>query len=751
VVVTVSNSVKQTSGDKSAADVEGVSEQAISTHPESDRVAGVTDEISNNRAAYPEISESTVEIGNSRVDIGGPSVAQTLHSSGEQTMKPAPRWSSFQQNMAVRQFIKHLVAEERFSLTDIKRGMHHYLLQTSSATVELGHMKPNGLHVQEMFDPEMFRSGDVELPSDSYPLEVPQMDILHIQACARCGLAGSVHPECYFSAMRRCITHGWAPTVDTANIRPVYAVKGNYKSVTQYGGSVDKEFQKLVKHGVAVPAMQGQQGIISPMGAVIKNSDKVKAKVLTGISVCDQSSLAQANTALEAKGFVGIKARLTNDVTASGVNRAAYKPPFRYPGISDGIRIVRRNCFLIKADATRYFYLFPLARMAWWMFLIRYLGVLYILVRCMFGFAACPYYCSTWSAEFRSWVVQARIPCTHMMDDWLSVGSSAEEASANMARIKILLGGAGILFGDDKDGMGQSLVFLGLQLNTVRMTMSFDALQAKAVRIQLEEYLVILNSGRQIDATSVRSVAGKLGWYSEVLQSGRIHLRTWWAYYRFGRDLNPTLRKRLIADTEWWKGVVTKWENDTFAEIEYPILSASELLQNPTSIYVVQSDASGIDGFGYFHGYLGVSEAEFVSKSWSKQPDDSSAPEGWYNDPLRFTQSHDSEMKALDDFVRTTNIRQTMLIWVSDCLSAVWSVNKGRCKEAFGWITLTSILEQCDNKKLLLVALWVPREDNEYADYLSHLSAYLGRSEVKGFTQAYPGTNGVGAQEGDRA
>ena len=73
-----------------------------------------------------------------------------------------------------------------------------------------------------------------------------------------------------------------------------------------------------------------------------------------------------------------------------------------------------------------------------------------------------------------------------------------------------------------------------------------------------------------------------------------------------------------------------------------------------------------------------------------------------------------------------------MLAWITDCLAAVWSVNKGRCHEQLGWITLASILDICDLRKIILIAVWVPREQNEYADYLSHLCHYLNRSEVRG-------------------
>jgi len=52
-----------------------------------------------------------------------------------------------------------------------------------------------------------------------------------------------------------------------------------------------------------------------------------------------------------------------------------------------------------------------------------YLGVIYKMGRCAFGFTVCPYYCSAWSAEFPSWMVAQSIPCTHYMDDRLTVGA----------------------------------------------------------------------------------------------------------------------------------------------------------------------------------------------------------------------------------------------------------------------------------------------------------------------------------------
>ena len=442
---------------------------------------------------------------------------------------PAPQWISFQRNQGVKGFISHLIEKEQFSISDIKRGMHHYILERSVSADELGMFKPNGLHVKEMFNPAMFASGAVALPEESQSLNILQIDHHHVKACLVCGPLGAVHPSCYFSTMRKCITHGWLPSVDTKSIAPIYNVKGNYTSLDLYGGSVEKEFTKMKDQGVVQCAPSGMKGIISPMGAVLRNSDKDKCLVLTVVTVIDQESLSQANIKLEKLGMPPIKARMTNDLSASGINKASLTPAFRYPGLADGIKIIKKDHYLAKADIARYFYCFPIAMEAYWLFMIIFKGIIYFISRCMFAFAPCPYYCSTWSAEYRSWMIADNIPCCHMMDDWLTIGSDKTKQSAvkNLNLIKEKLISAGHSFGDDKEDVSQVIVYLGVKLDTVRMRMSFDAVQAKAVRIHLEMCLKTLSQNKVLDISVIRSVAGKLGWYSEVLQSSRLHLRSW--------------------------------------------------------------------------------------------------------------------------------------------------------------------------------------------------------------------------------
>ena len=48
--------------------------------------------------------------------------------------------------------------------------------------------------------------------------------------------------------------------------------------------------------------------------------------------------------------------------------------------------------------------------------------------------------------------------------------------------------------------------------------------------------------------------------------------------------------------------VLEKWSEDSLSGTEYPILTATELVNQGGKVMVIQSDAAGVDGFGYFHG-----------------------------------------------------------------------------------------------------------------------------------------------------
>lgn len=112
------------------------------------------------------------------------------------------------------------------------------------------------------------------------------------------------------------------------------------------------------------------------------------------------------------------------------------------------------------------------------------------------------------------------------------------------------------------------------------------------------------------------------------------------------------------------------------------------------------------------------------------------------------------ELRALRVCLETADLPRhpMVLLWVTDSTSAALSVNKGNCRSLEGYEELEAVFSVCDAYGYELLAMWVPREDNVLADYLSHLSAMLGRSRASGRVGAMEiaAAGGTGCGPADR-
>jgi hypothetical protein len=474
----------------------------------------------------------------------------------------------------------------------------------------------------------------------------------------------------------------------------------------------------LMKVATGVPT----NNIITPFKAVVKNSSLIAAKVHTGINIHNYVTLEMANAGLAKLGHSEVKVRMTSNCSASGVNRATPDKPFSYPSIQQAIQNIHKGCWLAKGDIKSYFWSYPLASAVQHLFSVQYKDHSYVYTRCPFGFKLCPYYCSTWSAEIRRWMLRRKIVCSHMVDDWLIVGNTEEYVKDNMAVLADTLVNCGFKMAEEKYEFSQQMVYIGILIDTTKMVIRFDAIQSKGFADQLSEYLIKLKIGLHIDRGTVHHVCGKLEWYSEVVQCGRLKSQAWWHYLHAGFKLEASKRARLILDTEWWIKLLSTWAENKNSGSEYPIISSAELIQNLDSIIVIQSDMSGPDGIGYFVYTVQNPEVEleYVSEKWKEGYTPCSSMLG--------------ELLALHNFLKNkgSNLHNHILVWVTDSMSSAWAILKGRCKGPEPLKVLCDILEMCDMLGVLLLALWVPREFNELADFLSHLSCYVSRQSISG-------------------
>ena len=337
--------------------------------------------------------------------------------------------------------------------------------------------------------------------------------------------------------------------------------------------------------------------------------------------------------------------------------------------------------------------------------------------KCCFGHTACPYYTSTFGAKYHRWFTQVYgIPNSYIVDDWFTAALTLTLCLSQMQTMCNVFESCGFFMNASKFKYGQLIVFLGILIDSVTMTVRFDPTAANSFRIELQVYLDVLLANRQLDFHCIRPICGKLNWFAELVQSGRLHITSCWNYLQFHKSSYPASMNQLRLDFQWWIALLMEWERDVSTPLVFRILSAETLARDPTSIYVVQSDASGTDGFGYYHSYLNATDVHYVSKRWDGalyHPDNS----------MYF------ELRSLADFVDDTTISNCVLVWLNDNEASTHGINKGNCKDPVSRLLLASILSRCDSLHLQIIAIWVPREPNQFADYLSQRS--LQRLEAK--------------------
>ena len=620
-------------------------------------------------------------------------------------------------NMTLKSFVKQLASLKTFSLGALKRVVHQIWRRDKGTAPDVGAV-PDYTDPRAMFDPKLFIPGSTKVECNLKPTI---MEALHVNHCLVCQPHKRVLRECYFHTMIECIKKGWRPPIDVRKIRPLYKCQ-NSRRVQDYEIQTRPEMEDMIHHRVVEQTTSEDGMILNPLGVVIKGSDIQRARTLVQVEVKCSHSLQQASLALVDAGYPRIKCRMSTDCSGSGINRAAYSPPFQYSTVSDGLKVVTRAGYLSTGDVSRYFFEFPWAEECRKLFCFIFLGQLYHYLRLCFGFTSCPYYCSTWSAEFSRWFLSMGITASFLMDDWLVGGKTELEARTKMDRISDTLTSVGFTMAKEKNKIGQKLVWLGILIDTTTMTIRIDSLQSQGFLHQLKIYEEQILLKRNLDLSTLRHISGKLNWYSEVISSGRLHIRSLWDYTTSHPNVTEELINRIVKDLKWWKNKLESWSMDQSTNAEYHILNGEEILQYPERILICQSDASGTDGHGYAWSTLEDQGYRWYSARWNH----GDVP----------TQSHEAELRSLHHFILNRLVTPCALVmWITDSESACWTINRGHCGDPRAWPILEEIFAMLDSIGSQIVALWVPREDNKLTDFLSHFAFILDRDAIEGFEE----------------
>lgn len=645
----------------------------------------------------------------------------------------------------VKKLLAELLRLRHFTLPWLLKHVDEYNVRQNLQAQRMP--KPSANDVEAMAQLPIFASGDVPLVGKDQPLRPDSIAENHasLAGCERCIRSWKdnkqLDPTCYFARIHRCLANGWCvrKLLDESQIWRQYGDGSNSKLVEIFSGAVRVEVEKLLKTGAIREVSPGSSTLKSPLNVVIKPSDKARAAAV-GVVVDSQASLDEANARLGALILKLVKTRLAHDLSASRVNASAPEAPFRATDFSDIIAHVERGGVLAKTDIVSYFNQFPLDESSRRFFGFEFEGKEYEYNVCGFGFKLSPAYCDTFSAEILRWVRVGKAieAVAGFCDDFITAGPDTEKVLRQLREIKDVIESTGMATA--KDEWGHVLEYLGRVIDLINMRVSISPEKIRGERLLFQKYFdEKLSKGLEVPRSVARHYAGLLNWYGEILASARLYSHIWWIYAEKGKRLSHAERHELMTSCTWFLKTLQQLEEGTDADRQYRIYSSAELLANPSSIYCCTSDESGPDGLGFFHGSLTEPNPRFVSVTWEHVSEVDESRDGY--------SSGAKELYALLFALRgeLAELRDTIVLWTTDSQAAFYALNKGSSSSDQCRRIIAATLSLCDERKIYLVALWVPREDNELADFLSHLATTQNRPKVVGRLSDLGGFDGEGS------
>jgi len=558
----------------------------------------------------------------------------------------------------------------------------------------------------------------------------------HAQCCNLCSSRTSPNPECYFFNMHKTLTNGYIPFLTSPGPpKPRYHTpplndKNRFFDVTKslVHKYIDSKVLARIPENDLPPA---NPLVFTPINVVFKQSELYRAKFYSSSKISDSASLMYVNDILVLNSQLPIKGRAVFDHTGTGYNDLVFALPFANATIHDGLAIISPGATIAISDIAGYFGAFAIAKEARHLCAVSFEETLYWAIKITFGIRSAPVFCATWAAEIRHWLLSMGIPTNVMTDDWLVAHSSPSTCLSYITTLKQVLTNLGFSIAEDKDQFGTCVTYLGIQIDTERMVISYSPTKAGSYSKILSSILSKLETSKlpnQPSITELNSVAGKLNDFANVLMAGRLRVRSCWKHIverkspSFTLESSPSL-PTLKADIEWWISILNKWASNDLNGNEFPTLNGNIFAKHPDKIVVFQSDASGTDGLGFLYGYLTDSNVAYWSERWLAN--------------FLYISSHKIE---IDAFLRALELKLnsfpkgSLILWFTDSASAAWSLNKGYCSSPDSFPSLDKTFSLLDDHKSSAVAIFLPRTQNKTADFLTHYFKYFNRNCLYGST-----------------
>lgn len=432
----------------------------------------------------------------------------------------------------------------------------------------------------------------------------------------------------------------------------------------------------------------------------IKVEQSIRAEIAAGnYEICDtKPRVISALGAIPKKDSEEI--RLIHDLSRGGVNALASVTSVAYPSVEDAVAVLPVDAYIAKLDlrhAYRCVNIHPSCHALTglqWLFAGSSVTTYLRDVRLPFGAAkSCHIFQRLTNAVVRM-LRRRGFTCVGYLDDFLLIAKTQAECWAAYNCLTELLQGLGFQLNWQKAVPPcQSLVFLGIEVNTKSRTLALPASKLREVKELLASWV----HRKRAKKIEIQRLLGQLNWCAKVIRGGRSFLRR--LIDLLPKVDNPHWFVRLSggarADINWWCVGLDRFNGRARFPVDKPL---------PSFAYATDATTSAAAGFyanDWFYADWGVDHPEVVGK----------------------------HITFLELYAVFLSVKRWGKLWAgrhivvrSDNQAAVAAVNKATSKSADLMLIIRELFWLSVQGDFRLTAQYIPGADNIMADRLSRLS-----------------------------
>lgn len=214
--------------------------------------------------------------------------------------------------------------------------------------------------------------------------------------------------------------------------------------------------------------------------------------------------------------------------------------PFQYHSVQDALNILDPRSYMAKVDLTRMYHQIPLHPGVRKFFAYRLAGRIWTCICAPFGGTSTPAFANLLAGITALMLMERGIESIWVTDDSFYAAPTLEECLAHLEAAMRLIARLGWLINLDKvEGPTQLIIFLGIQIDSIRQTIAIPAARLLAILEKIHE----LQQASRLTVRDIRSIAGRLQWVATLYPRDAHLLRTYiWTRLGTTQPAPPYLR-----------------------------------------------------------------------------------------------------------------------------------------------------------------------------------------------------------------